>query len=149
MKKNEAELQEEKKQPPPPAEEAKQEPVKDEVQRQPVQEEGKQAAKAEDSAKHAELVVRKDAADAGAGGVKANEVLEKPVANAGKDQDGSLVKKGEKHDLVKDSLAGNVAGVEVPGGKAAKAPDVAAKGECVSPADSGGRVEGHCLIMQY
>lgn len=143
MKKNDAELQEEKKQPAPPAEEAKQEPVEDEAPRQAVQEENKQAAKAEESAKHVELVVRKEAADAGVGGIKANEVLEKPVANAGKDQDGSLVKKVEKHDLVKDSLAG----VEVQGGKAAKAPDVAAKGECVCTAVFGGLVEVHCLIM--
>lgn len=144
MKKNDAELQEEKKQPAPPAEESKQEPVKDDVRRQPVQEENKQAANAKDSAKHAELAVRKEAGDAIVSEVKANEVLEKPVANAGKDQDGSVVKKGEKHDLVKDSLAQ----VEVEGGKAAKAPDVAAKGECVSPAGSGGLVDGHCLRMQ-
>lgn len=145
MKKNEAELQEEKKQPAPPAVEPKQEAVKDDVQRQPVQEQNEQDGKDKDSAKHGEHVVRKEAADAAVGGVKANEVLEKPVANAGKDQDGSLVKKVEKHDLVKDSLPA----VEVEAGKAAKAPDVAAKGECLSPAVSGGLLEGHCLIIQY
>lgn len=142
MKKNEAELEEEKKQPAPAVEEAKQEPVKDEVQKQPVQEGNKPAAKAEDSAKQAELVVRKKAEDAGVGEVKANEVLEKPVVNAGKDQEGSVVKKGEKHNLAKDSLAGNVAGVEVQGGKAAK-------GECASSTVSGCLVERHCLVMQY
>ncbi|XP_075890717.1 putative sodium-coupled neutral amino acid transporter 10 isoform X4 [Nelusetta ayraudi] len=128
MKKNDAELQEEKKQPAPQlAEEAKQEPVKDEVQGHPVQSENKQDANAEDSAKHPQVAVRREGADAGGGGVKSNEVPEEPVANAGKDQDGSLVKKAEKHDLVKDPLAGNVAVVEVQGGKAAKAPEVAAK----------------------
>lgn len=137
MKKNDAELQEEKKQPAPqPAEEAKQEPVKDEVQGHPVQSENKQDANAEDSAKHPQVAVRREGADAGGGGVKSNEVPEEPVANAGKDQDGSLVKKAEKHDLVKDPLAGNVAVAEVQGGKAAKAPEVAAKGKRESP---------HCL----
>lgn len=117
MKKNDAELQEEKKQPAPQAaEEAKQEPVKDEVQGHPIQSENKEDANAEDSAKHPQVAVRREGADAGGGGVKSNEVPEEPVA-----------KKAEKHDLVKDPLAGNVAVVEVQGGKAAKAPEVAAK----------------------
>lgn len=127
MKKDAAELQEEKKQLAPPAAEAKPEPDNGQV------DENKEAAKAEDSAKHAEQVVHQKAAGAGGDGVKANEVLEKPVKNAGKDQDGSLVKKAEKYDLVKDSLPGKVAGVEAEGDKAAKAPDVAAQGECVRP----------------
>lgn len=137
MKKNDAELQEEKKQPaPPPAEEAKQKPVKDEVQGQPVQGENKHDANAEDLAKHPQDVVRGEGADVGGGGggVKSDKVPEEPVANAGNDQDGSLVKKAEKHDLDKDPPAGNVAVVEVQGAKAAKAPEVAAKGKCVSPA---------------
>lgn len=130
MKKNDAELQEEKKQPAPQAaEEAKQEPVKDEVQGHPMQSENKQDANAEDSAKHPQVAVRREGADAGGGGVKSNEVPEEPVA-----------KKAEKHDLVKDPLAGNVAVVEVQGGKAAKAPEVAAKGKCESPAVYGGLV---------
>lgn len=140
MKKNDAELQEEKKQPAPqPAEEAKPEPVKDEVHGHLVQGENKQDAEAKDSEKHVEVVVHREGADAG-GGVKSNEVPEEPVANAGKDQDGSLAKKAEKHDLVKDPLAGNVAVVEVQGGKAAKIPEVAEKGKCVSPAVGGGLV---------
>lgn len=138
LEKNDAELQEEKKQPAPPAEEAKQEPVKDEAQDHV---EHKPDSKAEDPVKPAEVVIHKEGADVvGGGGVKSNEVLEKPLANAGKDEDGSPVKKAESQDLVKEP----VAVVEVQGGndKAPNAPDGAAKGKCATTAVYGGLFVG-------
>lgn len=134
MKKNDAELKDEKKQPVPPAAVGeKQEPIKEVEQGHPVEVENKQDNMAEEAPKVPEVVVRKEGVDLGGGEVLSNQLQEKPVANAGKQQDDSLVKKVEKHDLVKDPLAGNVAAVDNQAvNNAAKAPDAAGKSKFCS-----------------
>lgn len=128
MKKNDAELKDEKKQPVPPAAGEKQEPIKEVEQGHPVEVENEQDNKAEEAPKVPEGVVRKEGVDLGGGEVLSNQLQEKPVANAGKQEDDSPVKKVEKHELVKDPLAGNVAPVDNHAvNNAAKAPDAAGK----------------------
>lgn len=134
-RKNNVELQEEKKQPVPPAGGGEQEPKRVEEQGHAVKAENKQDNKVEEKPKLAEGNLRKEEIDLGGGEVLSNEVMEKPIADAGKKQDVPLLNKVEKLDPVQDHpLAGNVAAVENQAAAAqvnnvAKAPDAAGKCE--------------------
>uniref|UniRef100_A0A8P4JY05 Solute carrier family 38 member 10 n=1 Tax=Dicentrarchus labrax TaxID=13489 RepID=A0A8P4JY05_DICLA len=108
-RKNNAELEEDKKQPVPGGEEK---PKVDEEQGHAVEAKDKRDNKVEEKPKPAEAVVGKEGVDLDGGEVLSNEVLEKPVADAGKKQDVPPLKKIENPDHVKDPLAGNVAVVE-------------------------------------
>ncbi|XP_051273202.1 putative sodium-coupled neutral amino acid transporter 10 isoform X1 [Dicentrarchus labrax] len=128
-RKNNAELEEDKKQPVPGGEEK---PKVDEEQGHAVEAKDKRDNKVEEKPKPAEAVVGKEGVDLDGGEVLSNEVLEKPVADAGKKQDVPPLKKIENPDHVKDPLAGNVAVVEKQAVVAqvdnvVKAPDAAGK----------------------
>ncbi|XP_041818001.1 putative sodium-coupled neutral amino acid transporter 10 isoform X2 [Chelmon rostratus] len=110
-RKNNAELEEEKKQPVPPAGGEEEEPKRDEDREHAVEVENKKD-RFEEKPKPVEAVVRKEEVDLGGGEVLSNEVVEKPVADAGKKLDVPPLKKVEKLDPVKEPLAGNVAAVE-------------------------------------
>ncbi|XP_070707522.1 solute carrier family 38 member 10 [Pempheris klunzingeri] len=118
-RKNNAELEEDKKQPVPPpagggAEEHKQQDEQGIGHVVEVQD------KKEDKVEgKPEAVVRKEDVDLGGGEVLSNEVLEKPMAEAGKKQDVPPLKKGERLDPV----AGNAAVVD----NVVKAPDAAGR----------------------
>uniref|UniRef100_A0A8C4H6G3 Solute carrier family 38 member 10 n=1 Tax=Dicentrarchus labrax TaxID=13489 RepID=A0A8C4H6G3_DICLA len=112
-RKNNAELEEDKKQPVPGGEE---------------------------KPKPAEAVVGKEGVDLDGGEVLSNEVLEKPVADAGKKQDVPPLKKIENPDHVKDPLAGNVAVVE----KQA----VVAQVDNVAPAADNKDTLDHAVLLQ-
>uniref|UniRef100_A0A8C4H5Z1 Solute carrier family 38 member 10 n=1 Tax=Dicentrarchus labrax TaxID=13489 RepID=A0A8C4H5Z1_DICLA len=133
-RKNNAELEEDKKQPVPGGEEK---PKVDEEQGHAVEAKDKRDNKVEEKPKPAEAVVGKEGVDLDGGEVLSNEVLEKPVADAGKKQDVPPLKKIENPDHVKDPLAGNVAVVEKQAVVAqvdnvVKAPDAAGKREYLS-----------------
>lgn len=132
-RKNNAELEEEKKQPVPPAGGEEEEPKRDEDREHAVEVENKKD-RFEEKPKPVEAVVRKEEVDLGGGEVLSNEVVEKPVADAGKKLDVPPLKKVEKLDPVKEPLAGNVAAVESQAAAAkvdnvAKALDAAGKRE--------------------
>ncbi|XP_061611882.1 putative sodium-coupled neutral amino acid transporter 10 isoform X2 [Phyllopteryx taeniolatus] len=96
-RKNNAELEEEKK------------IVEEEHKRDEEQGGGQAAAKIEESAenvlKPAVVVVKKEEVDLGRGEVRSNEVLEKVVEEAAKNQEDIPLKEVEKLDAVKDPLA--------------------------------------------
>ncbi|GLD57565.1 putative sodium-coupled neutral amino acid transporter 10 [Lates japonicus] len=92
-----------------------------------VKAEDKKDKKAEENPKPAEVIVKREEVDLGGGEVLSNEVLEKPVGEAGKKQDVPSLKEVERLDPVKDPLGGNAAVVAKPAvvvdkvGKAAEA----------------------------
>lgn len=106
-RKNNAELEEDNKQPVNPAGGGEEEPNRDEEHA--VEVEGKKEAKDEEKLKPVQAVVRKEEVDIGGGEVLSNEVLEKPVGEAGKKRDVPALKEAEKLDPLKD--AGNAAAV--------------------------------------
>lgn len=135
-RKNNAELEEDKKQPVPPVGGGEDEPKGDEERGHAVEVENKKDNKVEEKPKPVEAVVKKEEVDLGGGEVLSNEVVEKPVADAGKKLDIPPLKKVEKLDPVKEPLAGNAAAVEREAVAAkvdnvAKAPDAAGKRECL------------------
>ncbi len=135
-RKNEAELEEDKKQAVPPAKgEEEEEPNEAEEQGQPVEVKKNNDDHAEEKPKPAEAAVGKEEVDLGGGEVVSNEVVDKPMAEAGKKQDVAPLKKLDKLDPVKDQPAGNVAVVEnqaVGAQGGVKAPDAAGKREFLS-----------------
>ncbi|XP_039990858.1 putative sodium-coupled neutral amino acid transporter 10 isoform X1 [Xiphias gladius] len=94
--------------------------------------EEKKDKKIEENPKPVEVFVRKEQADLGGGEVLSNEVLDNPVAGAGKKQDVLPLQEVEKLDSVKDPLAENAVVVAnqaavVQVDKVVKAPDVPGK----------------------
>ncbi|XP_050922276.1 LOW QUALITY PROTEIN: putative sodium-coupled neutral amino acid transporter 10 [Lates calcarifer] len=92
-----------------------------------VKAEDKKDKKAEENPKPADVIVKREEVDLGGGEVLSNEVLEKPVGEAGKKQDVPSLKEVERLDPVKDPLGGNAVVVAKPAvvvdkvGKAAEA----------------------------
>lgn len=122
-RKNNAELEDDKKQPVPPAGGGGEEHKGDEEQGVGHAEEVKD--KKDDRVEEKpQAVVRKEEVDLGGGEVLSNEVMDKPVAEAGKKQEVPPLKKVEKLD----SLAGNVVVVDNVG----KGPEAAGKREYLS-----------------
>lgn len=129
-RKNDAELEEEKVQPVPPA--GKEEESQGDVE--PAVKEKKEEEKVKDEQKPAVAVVRKEEVDLGGGEVQSNEVVEKPVPEAGKKQEVPQLKEVEKLAPVKEPPAGKVAvvadqAVAAQVDDAGKAPEAAGKGE--------------------
>lgn len=124
-----------KKQPVLPAGGGEQEPKRVEEQGHAVKVDNKPDNKADEKPKLADGNVKKEEIDLGGGEVLSNEVLEKPIPDAGKKQDVPLLNKVGQLDPVKEHpLAGNVAAVEnqAPAAQVnnvAKAPDAAGKCE--------------------
>lgn len=126
-RKNNAEIKDDNKQPAPPAEGAEEKPIRDKEQ------DSENALKADNKD---DKVAEKPARDGDLGGgeVLPNEVIEKPVGEAGKKQDVVPLKEEERRDAAKEPLAGNAdAGANRAAvaqvNKVGKAPDAADKGE--------------------
>lgn len=97
-----------------------------------VKAEDKKDKKAEENPKPADVIVKREEVDLGGGEVLSNEVLEKPVGEAGKKQDVPSLKEVERLDPVKDPLGGNAVVVAKPAvvvDKVGKAAEAAGKRE--------------------